>query len=133
MQIKKSNRTKIIATILAMIFFLLMGILAFNQHVNHELNQKPVIQIKNNTEETVLFYRNDCPACRSIFSYVVTQKDLFRKNIQLINTNQPKNRHYISEYKLTQVPTILHLKYGKCVEQYSGTNIERINQVIKGE
>ena len=80
-----------------------------------------------------MFYRDDCGSCRSIFYYTVMKRDLLRKNIQLVNTNQPKNRHYISEYKLTEVPTFIHLKYGKIAERYSGTNIEKIDQVIKGD
>lgn len=132
MQLKKSNRTKIIATVLAMIFLFVGGVFAFNQHVSHVLNQKDIVKIKTNNESTVLFYRDDCGSCRSIFYYTVMKRDLLRKNIQLVNTNQPKNRHYISEYKLTEVPTFIHLKYGKIAERYSGTNIEKIDQVIKG-
>lgn len=133
MQSKKSRRTKIIAIILAMIFLFIVGTISFNQHVSNEMNQKNVVKIKTNDESTILFYRDDCKSCRSIFSYTVMKRDLFRNDIQMINTNQPKNRHYISEYKLTEVPTFIHLKYGKIVERYSGTNIEKIDQVMKGD
>ncbi|MCZ9602824.1 thioredoxin family protein [Lactobacillus crispatus] len=110
-----------------------VSVIGFNQHVNHELNQKNIVKIKTNDDSTVLFYRDDCKSCRSIFSYAVMKKDLFRKNIQFVNTNQPQNRHYITEYKLTKVPTFIHLKYGKQVEKYTGTNIEKIDQVIRGD
>lgn len=133
MQLKREDKLKIIAVILAMIFLLVVGTITFNQHVSHELNQKNIVKIKTNNESTVLFYRDDCESCRSIFSYAILKKDVLRKNIQLINTNQPKNRHYISEYKLTEVLTFIHLKYGKEIEKYSGTNIEKIDQVIRGD
>ncbi len=68
-----------------------------------------------------------------LFFIRCNEKDLFRKNIQFVNTNQPQNRHYITEYKLTKVPTFIHLKYGKQVEKYTGTNIEKIDQVIRGD
>lgn len=133
MQLKKENRVKIIAAIFAMIFLLIIGAFGFNQHVGHELSQRNIVKIKTNDDSTILFYREDCKSCRSIFSYTVMEKDLFRKNIQLVNTNQPKNRHYITEYKLTEVPTFIHLKYGGQVERYSGTNISKIDKVIKGD
>ncbi|MDK6502411.1 thioredoxin domain-containing protein [Lactobacillus crispatus] len=133
MQLKKETKVKIIAVSCAMIFLLFAGVIGFNQHVSHELSQKNIVKIKTNNDSTILFYRDDCKSCRSIFSYTVMKKDLFRKNIQLVNTNQPKNRHYIAEYKLTEVPTFIHLKYGKSVEKYSGTNIEKIDQIIRGD
>ncbi|MCT3535329.1 thioredoxin [Lactobacillus crispatus] len=133
MQPKKETKVKIIAVSCAMIFLLIIGAFGFNQHVGHELSQRNIVKIKTNDDSTILFYREDCKSCRSIFSYTVMKKDLFRKNIQLVNTNQPKNRHYITEYKLTEVPTFIHLKYGRQVERYSGTNIERIDQVIRGD
>lgn len=75
MQLKKSNRTKIIATVLAMIFLFVSGVLAFNQHVSHVLNQKDIVKIKTTNESTVLFYRDDCGSCRSIYYYTVMKRD----------------------------------------------------------
>ena len=93
MQPKKETKVKIIAVSCAMIFLLFIGVIGFNQHVNHELNQKNIVKIKTNDDSTVLFYRDDCKSCRSIFSYAVMKKDLF---LSLIHISEPTRLHKVS-------------------------------------
>lgn len=97
---------------------------AGHQYVNHVEKQRPVVTLAKHPEKVLFFYRDDCPDCQSIFHQIYWH-NVISHNIILINMNQPQNRHYIQQYQLTSVPTLIHGK-----QRYSGTNQQRIKQIV---
>lgn len=55
----------------------------------------------------VIFYREDCLACQNAYPRLWLRQKIFHDSV-FVNMNQEKNRHYIQEYQLTKVPTIVH-------------------------
>ncbi|ANK68456.1 thioredoxin family protein [Loigolactobacillus backii] len=99
---------------------------AGHQYVNHVEKQRPVVTLAKHKhpEKVLFFYRDDCPDCQSIFHQIYWHNAISH-NIVLINMNQSQNRHYIQQYQLTSVPTLI---YGK--QRYTGTNQQRIKQIV---
>lgn len=97
---------------------------AGHQYVNHVEKQRPVVTLAKHPEKVLFFYRDDCPDCQSIFHQIYWHNAISH-NIVLINMNQPQNRHYIQQYQLTSVPTLIHGK-----QRYTGTNQKRIKQIV---
>lgn len=95
-----------------------------HQYVNHVEKQRPVVTLAKHPEKVLFFYRDDCPDCQSIFHQIYWHNAISH-NIVLINMNQPQNRHYIQQYQLTLVPTLIHGK-----QRYTGTNQQRIKQIV---
>lgn len=77
-----------------------------NLFLESQERMQSVVDLKNVDEETLFFYRDDCPDCQKIFKQVYLSGVISgeQKNI---NLNQEKNRKYISYYKIDQVPTII--------------------------
>ncbi|MFQ4158051.1 thioredoxin domain-containing protein [Lactiplantibacillus argentoratensis] len=97
---------------------------AGHQYVNHVEKKRPVVTLAKHPEKVLFFYCDDCPDCQSIFHQIYWHNAISH-NIVLINMNQPQNRHYIQQYQLTSVPTLIHGK-----QRYSGTNQQRIKQIV---
>ncbi|MEK1293185.1 thioredoxin family protein [Limosilactobacillus fermentum] len=97
---------------------------AGHQYVNHVEKQRPVVTLAKHPEKVLFFYRDDCPDCQSIFHQIYWH-NVISHNIILINMNQSQNRHYIQQYQLTSVPTLIHGK-----QRYTGTNQKRIKQIV---
>lgn len=97
---------------------------AGHQYVNHVEKQRPVVTLAKHPEKVLFFYRDDCPDCQSIFHQIYWH-NVINHNIILINMNQSQNRHYIQQYQLTSVPTLIHGK-----QRYTGTNQKRIKQIV---
>ena len=97
---------------------------AGHQYVNHVEKQRPVVTLAKHPEKVLFFYRDDCPDCQAIFHRIYWH-NVISHNIILINMNQSQNRHYIQQYQLTSVPTLIHGK-----QRYTGTNQKRIKQIV---
>ncbi|WP_353990458.1 thioredoxin family protein (plasmid) [Pediococcus argentinicus] len=97
---------------------------ASHQYVNHVEKQRSVVTPAKHANKVLFFYRDDCPDCQSIFHQIYWH-NVISRNIIFINMNQPKNRHYIQQYQLTSVPTLIHGK-----QRYTGTNQKRIKQIV---
>ncbi|MBU7495118.1 thioredoxin family protein [Lactiplantibacillus pentosus] len=95
-----------------------------HQYVNHVEKQRPVVTLAKHPEKVLFFYRDDCPDCQAIFHQIYWHNAISH-NIVLINMNQPQNRHYIQQYQLTSVPTLIHGK-----QRYTGTNQQIIKQIV---
>ncbi|MGA3234479.1 thioredoxin family protein [Lactiplantibacillus pentosus] len=95
-----------------------------HQYVKHVEKQRPVVTLAKHPEKVLFFYRDDCPDCQAIFHQIYWHNAISH-NIVLINMNQPQNRHYIQQYQLTSVPTLIHGK-----QRYTGTNQQRIKQIV---
>lgn len=103
-----------------------VGLIAFLGHnyVNYVEKKQTAVTISSSNKKTLFFYRDDCSDCQSIFHQVYWNNAL-KNNVVFINMNQQKNRKYIAKYNLTSVPTFINGD-----KQYSGTNLDRINQVL---
>ncbi|WP_412047931.1 thioredoxin family protein (plasmid) [Lactobacillus gasseri] len=97
---------------------------AGHQYVNHVEKQRPVVTLAKHPEKVLFFYRDDCPDCQAIFHRIYWH-NVISHNVVFINMNQSQNRHYIQQYQLTSVPTLIHGK-----QRYTGTNQERIKQIV---
>lgn len=97
---------------------------AGHQYVNHVEKQRPVVTLAKHPEKVLFFYRDDCPDCQSIFHQIYWH-NVISHNVVFINMNQSQNRHYIQQYQLTSVPTLIHGK-----QRYTGTNQKRIKQIV---
>ena len=97
---------------------------AGHQYVNHVEKQRPVVTLAKHPEKVLFFYRDDCPDCQAIFHRIYWH-NVISHNIILINMNQSQNWHYIQQYQLTSVPTLIHGK-----QRYTGTNQKRIKQIV---
>lgn len=97
---------------------------AGHQYVNHVEKQRPVVTLAKHPEKVLFFYRDDCPDCQAIFHRIYWH-NVISHNVVFINMNQSQNRHYIQQYQLTSVPTLIHGK-----QRYTGTNQQRIKQIV---
>lgn len=97
---------------------------AGHQYVNHVEKQRPVVTLAKHPEKVLFFYRDDCPDCQAIFHRIYWH-NVISHNVVFINMNQSQNRHYIQQYQLTSVPTLIHGK-----QRYTGTNQKRIKQIV---
>lgn len=97
---------------------------AGHQYVNHVEKQRPVVTLAKHPEKVLFFYRDDYPDCQAIFHRIYWH-NVISHNVVFINMNQSQNRHYIQQYQLTSVPTLIHGK-----QRYTGTNQERIKQIV---
>ncbi|CAM3195198.1 Thioredoxin [Lactobacillus bombicola] len=132
-QKKKFNYKKYAIIFFSLALTLGFALLGFNQRINSVKQDRTIVKIKANTDSTIFFYRDNCSDCQSVLPYMVLQKDILHKNIQFVNTNQIKNRHFIAEYKLESVPTFIHSKFGKETKRYSGVNLEKISDTLVGD
>lgn len=113
-----------------MLQFLLLGVLislgggSIIQMKDFEKRLDP-ISLNSETERKIIFYRDDCSDCQSIFPLLYYHNQ-FKKDLVFVNMNQPLNRRYIHEYNLKSVPTIIHKE-----DRYEGTNRKRIQAILK--
>lgn len=95
-----------------------------HRYVNHVEKQRSVVTLAKHANKVLFFYRDDCPDCQSIFHQIYWH-NVISRNIIFINMNQPKNRHYIQQYQLTSVPTLIHGK-----QRYAGTKPSQIKRIV---
>ena len=98
--------------------------LASHQYVNHVEKQRPVVTLAKHANKVLFFYRDDCPDCQAIFHRIYWH-NVINHNVVFINMNQPKNRHYIQQYQLTSVPTLIHGN-----QRYAGTKQSQIKRIV---
>ncbi|AVK64893.1 thioredoxin (plasmid) [Lactobacillus sp. CBA3606] len=116
---------KKVSKVLAVIVVVLaVSVFAGHQYVNHVEKQRPVVTLAKHPKKVLFFYRDDCPDCQAIFHRIYWH-NVISHNVVFINMNQSQNRHYIQQYQLTSVPTLIHGK-----QRYTGTNQKRIKQIV---
>lgn len=115
---------------LLLLFLLIIGSCATFYNSLHDTEQdRSVVTIKKKQPKSVvLFYKDTCPDCKKIFKQVWVSS--WKKNIQFVNLNQKQNRHYIGEYDLQYVPTLIYLKNGKEEKRYVGNNSNKIKEIM---
>ncbi|MCT2884809.1 thioredoxin family protein [Lentilactobacillus parabuchneri] len=97
---------------------------ASHQYVNHVEKQRPVVTLAKHSDKVLFFYRDDCPDCQAIFHRIYWH-NVISHNVVFINMNQSQNRHYIQQYQLTAVPTLIHGK-----QRYAGTKQSQIKRIV---
>ena len=103
--------------------------------VYQSLNYHQVIQWNHQTPY-VLFYRNDCRDCQALYPQLV-KAQLLSSKITSIDLTQEKNRHYIQEFGVVEVPTLFQCdSKGNPTKEWMGTNdihhqLHQINQKEK--
>lgn len=95
-----------------------------HRYVNYVEKQRPVVTLAKHPKKVLFFYRDDCPDCQAIFHRIYWH-NVISHNVVFINMNQPKNRHYIQQYQLTAVPTLIHGK-----QRYAGTKQSQIKRIV---
>ena len=106
------------------VVILAVGGFASHQYVNHVEKQRPIVTLAKHSDKVLFFYRDDCSDCQSIFHRIYWH-NVISHNIILINMNQSQNRHYIQQYQLTSVPTLIHGK-----QRYAGTKQSQIKRIV---
>lgn len=76
-------------------------------------------------EQTLFFYRPDCPDCQKVLP-TLKNYSLFHRDIVFINMNLKDNKSYIEKYELTQVPTFI-----KGNTRYEGTSLKKIKKLME--
>ncbi|WP_251898594.1 thioredoxin family protein [Lactiplantibacillus paraplantarum] len=97
---------------------------ASHQYVNHVEKQRPIVTLAKHPKKVLFFYRDDCPDCQAIFHRIYWH-NVISHNVVFINMNQSQNRHYIHQYQLTSVPTLIHGK-----QRYAGTKQSQIKRIV---
>lgn len=97
---------------------------ASHQYVNHVEKQRPIVTLAKHPKKVLFFYRDDCPDCQAIFHRIYWH-NVISHNVVFINMNQSQNRHYIQQYQLTSVPTLIHGK-----QRYAGTKQSQIKRIV---
>lgn len=120
---KKRARILVIGLIIVATLFLIC-IFFYSSKSNEQENTNVEISRTFSKNEIMIFYEDTCPDCQKIYPLFYLSK-LINKKVVLINLNGKRNRHYIRDFHLTIVPTII---YGN--QEYSGTKIEKILKII---
>jgi len=97
---------------------------ASHQYVNHVEKQLSIVTLAKHPKKVLFFYRDDCPDCQAIFHRIYWH-NVISHNVVFINMNQSQNRHYIQQYQLTSVPTLIHGK-----QRYAGTKPSQIKRIV---
>lgn len=120
---KKRARILVIRLIMVATLFLIY-IFFYSSKSNEQENTNVEISRIFSKNEIMIFYEDTCPDCQKIYPLFYLSK-LINKKVVLINLNGKRNRHYIRDFHLTIVPTIIHGN-----QEYSGTKIEKILKII---
>lgn len=118
-------RNKILQVMSVLILILGIGYLAGSLHIERQLQKREVVNLDISEDQKILFYRDDCPDCRKVFP-VLYIKNFSKRDLIFVNLNQQKNRRYIHQYQLKEVPTIISGK-----SSYSGNNMEKITHTLQ--
>jgi len=94
-------------------------------HMKSTEAQQNYVDLSKETDKIVVFYREDCPDCQSVFPSLYYH-NLVYQDLVFVNMNNQKNRQYIVSYNLKSVPT-----FSKDNDSYSGTNKSKIAQFVK--
>ena len=120
---KKRARILVIGLIIVATLFLIY-IFFYSSKSNEQENTNVEISRTFSKNEIMIFYEDTCPDCQKIYPLFYLSK-LINKKVVLINLNGKRNRHYIRDFHLNIVPTIIHGN-----QEYSGTKIEEIFKII---
>lgn len=118
-------RNRILQVIAVLILILGIGYLAGSVHIERQLQKREIVNLNISEDQKILFYRDDCPDCREVFP-VLYIKNFSKRDLIFVNLNQKKNRRYIHQYQLKEVPTVINGK-----NSYSGISMEKITHTLQ--
>lgn len=118
-------RNKIYQILTVIILILGIGYFAGTIHIKQQMQQREVVNLNDSEDQKILFYREDCPDCKRVFPNLYI-KSLLDQELILVNLNQPKNRKYIQQYQLKEVPIIFNGK-----RSYSGIDTKKMKHILK--
>lgn len=104
---RKTSRLKIILGVMMALLFILFGTLGYVRHIENSRNY--ISQKKINQAQTIVFYRDDCPDCQKVLPKKILMNSLNHQTV-FVNLNNQKNRAYITQYNLKEVPTLIENK-----------------------
>ncbi|MHA6973601.1 thioredoxin family protein [Levilactobacillus brevis] len=121
----------------------LTGILVKNRVENKEYVESSPVTIqrtlsrKNSRRIVLLFYRPGCRYCQQIKRQVNRNEAQVNSSRQKkpsvflkIRTTNPANIRVLDRYQVESTPTFMVIKNGQVLNQYSGTNPTKIDQLM---
>ncbi len=110
---------------MVIVLLLVLGVASTGYDRYKTEHNQLTVTIKEN--KINFFYRDDCKDCKKVFNQVYLH-NLIKRDVQFINLNQEKNRHYIDDYNIHSVPTFIYKN-----EAYAGTNKKTINNLLNNQ
>ena len=121
----------------------LTGILVRNRAENKEYVESSPVTIqrtlsrKTSRRIVLLFYRPGCRYCQQIKRQVNRNEAQVKSSRQKetgvflkVRTTNPANTRVLDRYQVESTPTFMVIKKGQVLEQYSGTNPAKIDQLM---
>lgn len=121
----------------------LTGILVRNRAENKEYVESSPVTIqrtlsrKTSRRIVLLFYRPSCRYCQQIKRQVNRNEAQVKSSRQKetgvflkVRTTNPANTRVLDRYQVESTPTFMVIKKGQVLEQYSGTNPAKIDQLM---
>lgn len=121
----------------------LTGILVRNRVENKEYVESSPVTIqrtlsrKTSRRIVLLFYRPGCRYCQQIKRQVNRNEAQVKSSRQKetgvflkVRTTNPANTRVLDRYQVESTPTIMVIKNGQVLKQYSGTNPAKIDQLM---
>ncbi|WP_367292226.1 thioredoxin domain-containing protein [Leuconostoc mesenteroides] len=113
---KKENKKKlpkpiliIVNKVLPVILLLVAGFF-FIPYASMNFQNNAVAHINKNNE-AVMFYSSTCSHCQKVYPKIFWHNVLNFQNadkqIQMINVQNPNNKHYITEFAVQETPTFM--------------------------
>ena len=131
MKDKIKRNKKVIILLFGILLVFVGGYTGYHLRNRAIENQRTQVNLGKNESAVVLFYKDDCSDCKSIFDQVMVKKDFSNTKVKLINLNNKANRYYIGKYNLKYVPTFMILRNGKEINRYTGVDKDKINIFFK--
>lgn len=121
----------------------LTGILVRNRAENKKYVESSPVTIqrtlsrKTSRRIVLLFYRPGCRYCQQIKRQVNRNEAQVKSSRQKetgvflkVRTTNPANTRVLDRYQVESTPTFMVIKKGQVLEQYSGTNPAKIDQLM---
>lgn len=121
----------------------LTGILVRNRAENKKYVESSPVTIqrtlsrKTSRRIVLLFYRPGCRYCQQIKRQVNRNEAQVKSSRQKetgvflkVRTTNPANTRVLDRYQVESTPTFMVIKNGQVLEQYSGTNPAKIDQLM---
>lgn len=145
MKKSRSKRWQVVTLIAGSVIVMgfLTGILVRNRVENKEYVESSPVTIqrtlsrKTSRRIVLLFYRPGCRYCQQIKRQVNRNEAQVKSSRQKetgvflkVRTTNPANTRVLDRYQVESTPTFMVIKNGQVLEQYSGTNPAKIDQLM---
>lgn len=101
----KNKKMLSLTLYLFVVILLIIGLLL--THIHHVMNQSSTVSTEQiESSNKLIFFKDDCRDCQKELPKIII-KNLFNTKTLYINLNNEKNKKYINDYHLKEVPTIV--------------------------